>query len=72
MERDIHKSLVKIGSFAKVIPLEERLEILFALYNDNDEHLITKSRVIDEDGRTKEVKSFDYLNMRSRDWKSMI
>lgn len=37
----------------------------FALYNDSDEHLITKSRVIDEDGRTKEVKSFDYRNMRS-------
>ena len=56
MDRDIHKSLVKIGSFAKVIPLEERLEILFALYNDSDEHLITKSRVIDEDGHTKEFR----------------
>lgn len=65
LDRDLHKSLVKIGSYAKVIPLEERLEILFALYNDSDEHLITRSRVIDEDGRTREVKSFDYRNMRS-------
>lgn len=31
----------------------------------SDEHLITRSRVIDEDGRTREVKSFDYRNMRS-------
>lgn len=65
LDRDIDKSLSKIGSSAKVIPLEERLEILYGLYNDPSEHFITKSRVFDEDGKTKEIRSFDFEHMRS-------
>lgn len=57
--------LGKIGSAAKTIPLEERLDILYGIYNSADEHLVTKSRVMDEDGHMKEICSFDYEQMRS-------
>ena len=65
LDRETDKALAKIGSGAKVIPLEERLEILYGLYNDPSEHFITKSRVFDDDGKTKEIRSFDFAHMRS-------
>lgn len=65
LDGDIDSTLQKIGSSAKPLSLEETLDILYSIYNDNDEHLIQKTRVVDADGHTHETKSFDYENMRS-------
>lgn len=65
LDRDIDKSLNKVGSYAKPIPLEDRLEILYGLYNNPTEHFIQKSRVYGDDGKTHEIRSFDYAHMRS-------
>lgn len=65
LDRDINKSLSKIKSFARVLSLEETLDLLYGVYNDGDEHLIQKTRVVDEDGHVSESKSFDFNNMRS-------
>lgn len=64
LDRDIDKSLQKISSSATPISIEERMEILYGIYNDSTEHLIQKSRVLDNDNRVHEVKSFDFDNMR--------
>lgn len=65
LDRDMDKMLGKVGSGAKPVFLENRLDILYGIYNSPDEHLITRSRVMDEDGRMQEVCSFDYGQMRS-------
>ena len=65
LDRDINKSMGKIGSFAKPVSLEDRLEILYGIYNNPEEHFISKSRVFDEEGHTKEIRSFDYNHMRA-------
>lgn len=65
LDRDMDKMLGKVGSGAKPVSLENRLDILYGIYNSPDEHLITRSRVMDEDGRMQEVCSFDYGQMRS-------
>lgn len=36
------------------------LDILYGIYNDAEEHLIQKSRVIDENGNVEEISSFGY------------
>ena len=41
------------------------LDILYGIYNDAEEHLIQKSRVIDENGNVEEISSFGYEHMRS-------
>ena len=65
LDYDMDESLRKIRSSATVVSIEERLEILFGIYNSPDEHLIEKSRMTDEEGRTHMVSSFDFANMRS-------
>lgn len=65
LDRDMNKMLGKIGSGAKPVTLESKLDILYGIYNSPDEHLTAKSRVPDEDGRMQEVCSFDYGQMRS-------
>lgn len=65
MDKNIDKSMQNIGSFVKPLPLEEALDILYSIYNDGDDHLIQKTRVIDDDGHVSESRTFDYDNMRS-------
>lgn len=65
LDRDIDKSMAKVSSFAKPISLEDRLEILYGIYNNPEEHFISKSRVFDEEGHTKEIRSFDFNHMRA-------
>lgn len=65
LDRDVDKMLGKIGSGAEPVTLEGSLDILYGIYNSPDEHLAARSRVQDEDGRMREVCSFDYGQMRS-------
>ncbi len=65
MDKNIDKSLQNIGSFVTPLPLEEALDILYTIYNDSDDHLIQKTRVIDDDGHVSEKRTFDFDNMRS-------
>lgn len=65
MDKNIDKSLQNIGSFVAPLPLEEALDILYTIYNDSDDHLIQKTRVVDDDGHVSEKKTFDFDNMRS-------
>ena len=65
IDQDIEKTMSRIGSSAVPVPLEEMLDILYGIYNDAEEHLIQKSRVIDENGKVEEITSFGYEHMRS-------
>lgn len=65
MDQDIDKTLGRFGSSAAPVPLEERLDILYGIYNDPQDHLIQKSKVLNEDGSLMEITSFDYDHMRS-------
>ena len=64
LDDTIDKSLRRISSFALPIAMEERMDILYGIYNDTNEHLVTKSRVLNETGQVVEVKSFDFTHMR--------
>lgn len=65
LDREIDASLKKVESFADPVSLESRLEMLYDIYNYGSEgELLTKSRVLGNDGRIEEVSSFDFKNMR--------
>lgn len=65
LDRDINKSLSNISSSAMPVSLEEELDTLYTIYSDTNDHLIQKSKVVDDNGHVSESKSFDYNNMRS-------
>lgn len=65
MDKNISKSMQSINSSVQPLPLEETLDILYSIYNDGDDHLVQKMRVIDDDGHVTMKKTFDYNNMRS-------
>ena len=65
MDKNISKSMQAIGSSVQPLPLEEALDILYSIYNDGDDHLVQKTRVIDDDGHVSMKKTFDHDNMRS-------
>ena len=65
LDQDIDKTLGRFGSGAVPVPLEELLDILYGIYNDPREHLIRKSRVLNEEGKLVEIRSFDFDRMRS-------
>ena len=65
LDRDVDKMLGKIGSGARPVSLENKLDALYGIYNSPDRHLVSRSRVMDEDGRMREVCSFDYGQIRS-------
>ena len=66
LDRDLDKELKKIRSAALPVPIEERLEILFGIYNATEEHLIRHRQVTDEEGRTTTEGVFDFFNMRTQ------
>lgn len=65
LDQDIDKTLSRIGSSAAPVPLVEQLDLLYGIYNDAKEHLVQKSKVMNEDGSMEEISSFDYGHMRS-------
>lgn len=64
MEREFSKTLYRIGSDAKALPILEVLDILYQIYNKSDTHLLQKSRVLDENGKPIEISSFDFEAVR--------
>ena len=66
LDRDLDKELKKIHSSASPVSTEERLEILFGIYNSRSEHLIRYRQVTDDEGRTRMEGSFDFFNMRAQ------
>ncbi|MBQ8006800.1 MAG: hypothetical protein IJ245_04125 [Lachnospiraceae bacterium] len=66
LDRDIDKHMKMIRSSAKPVKIEDRLSMLHDIYNpDNVGELLTKTRVINAQGRMEEVTSFDFENIRS-------
>ena len=66
LEERIDDGLKKIHSEARVLAMEERLEILFGIYNAPDEHLIRRTRIMDEEGRTRVENHFDLSAIRAQ------
>ena len=65
MDQDIDKMLSRFASGATALSLENQLDILYGIYNNQEEHLIQKSRILNEEGRIEEISSFDFEHMRS-------
>lgn len=66
LDNDIDKHMKSIGSSAKPIKIEEKLEIIHDIYNiDNAGEFLSKTKIINSDGRIEEVNSFDIDNIRS-------
>lgn len=67
LDSDTDKHLKMIGSSARILPIEERLEVLHDIYNiDNRGEFLTKTKIISDNGRMEEVNSFDFENIRSQ------
>lgn len=65
INQDINKTLNRFGSSATLVPLDEWLDVLYGIYNNPEEHLVQKSKVLNEEGVLEEITSFDYNHMRS-------
>ncbi|MCR5102738.1 MAG: DUF87 domain-containing protein [Butyrivibrio sp.] len=66
LDRSLNSSFQKIQSYAKPIPMEERLEILHDIYNpDRAGEFLTRVKVTDKNGITHEKAIFDFDNMRA-------
>ena len=67
LDRTLDDTLARAQSFARVLSLEERLEVLYGIYNGYDSHLIQRTRSVDPDnGRVTEGVAFDFENMHSQ------
>lgn len=65
IDQRINGSFQKIQSSATPLSVEERLEILHDIYNMGSQgEFMTKSKVVDPDGKVHEVNSFDFKSMR--------
>ena len=63
---DADQALKLLGSGAKEIPIEDKLEIIHDIYNkDNRGEFLTKTRIVNDKGLTEEISSFDFDNIRS-------
>lgn len=65
LDQDLNKTLSRFGSSAEPMPLEDWLDVLYGIYNNPEEHLVQKSKMINEDGVPEEITSFDFNHMRS-------
>lgn len=66
LDTETNKILQKIGSSASVVSIEKRLEILHDIYNiDNQGEFLSHTRIINQDGISKDITSFDLENIRS-------
>ena len=65
LDGQISSMMEKMSSSAPVIPLAERMDILYGLYNGYEAHLMQRTRTVDPvSGRVTEGTSFDFTNMR--------
>lgn len=65
IDRELDTNLKKAQSGAKIIPLEQRLEIIHDTYNMGDQgNFLINTKVQDANGKMEKVKSFDINNMR--------
>lgn len=66
LDQDTDGSLNKLGSSAKPVPIDDRLNILYDIYNPGHAgELLSKTKIVDEDGDSHEVSAFSFDNMRS-------
>lgn len=66
LDRDIDKHLRTLGSSAKPVTVQDRVEVLHDVYNpENRGEFLTKTRVLNSQGRIEEISSFDFENIRS-------
>lgn len=67
LDNDTDKHMKTVGSSAKVVSIEDRIEILHDIYNmDNAGEFNVKTRIVGENGRVEEISSFDFENIRSQ------
>lgn len=65
LDRDIDGSLSKLGSSAKVVPIEDRIDVLYDIYNPGHSgELLTRTKVFGDDGVTRDIAAFDFNNLR--------
>ena len=66
LDNDTDKHLKTLGSSAKPVKIEEKLEIIHDIYNlDNHGEFLSKTKVLNAEGHLEEVSSFDFENIRS-------
>ena len=66
LDREIDGSLAKLGSSARPVPIEERLDMLYDIYNPgHNGEFLSRTKVMGEDGVTREVSAFRFDNLRS-------
>lgn len=65
LDQDTDSSLSKLGSSAKPISIEDRLTVLYDIYNPGHSgEFLSKTKVVDENGDSHEVSAFSFENMR--------
>lgn len=64
MDTQLGDAFSKIKSEATPVEIEDALEILYSIYSDSDEPLILSTRIMDDEGILRDVKSFDFDVMR--------
>ncbi len=66
LDADVAKHMSSLGSEAKPIKLEDKLEILHDIYNmDNRGEFLIKTKVLNAEGKYDEITSFDIDNIRA-------
>ncbi len=66
LDADVAKHMSALGSEAKPIKLEDKLEILHDIYNmDNRGEFLIKTKVLNAEGKYDEITSFDIDNIRA-------
>ena len=65
LDKNMGNAFKAVGSAVIPVSMEKRLEVLHDLNNiDNQGEFITRTRITDESGRSKEISSFDMENIR--------
>ena len=65
LDRELDANFKKLQSFAKPIPIEERIEILHDIYNMAEQGgFLSSTKVAGADGEMVSVNSFDFDNLR--------
>jgi len=65
LETDMNSTLNRINSGAVQILLDDALEMIYGIYHASGNHLIQKTRFVNEEGIWEEVSSLDYQHIRS-------
>jgi len=66
IDSDINTSLSKLGSSAKPVPIEDRIDMIYDAYNPGHAgELLSRTRITDDDGVVRDESAFDFENIRS-------